>query len=968
MGTTATATQDDDGIKLHLQGGTTLAIDYNPANNLPTLYLSHNQTTTVEQNLCVLEDTNQNLSVAQKELLRWHFRFGHFNMKTIQQLLKSGALGNSPVVRSASRCEIPRCASCLYGKATKTPHQVPRTTTSEPSSLSKDTLFPGQKVSMDHYSVTERGRLYSSRGRTPADDMYCGGCIFYDHSSGYIHVEHQVTKTAGDTLQSKLKFEQHMYDHGALVQAYHTDNGVFRAKEFNDKILENQQIITFSGVGAHHQNGAAERAIRTIFTIARTMLTHAAIRWPDAITTDLWPMALDYAVWLHNRMPKSTGIAPIDLLTRTTVPRHHLANAHVFGCPTFVLDPTLQGGSMLPKFKPRSRRGVFVGLSQKHSSTVPLVLNMDTSSIGPQFHVVFDDWFTSVNSVASDVFDNGIWENLFMDSRYKYVFDEDDLVDLTKHHERILNTHTSRQQHVRMHQRENGPVEQQQQQNDQQQEQNDLVEQQNDADSDADTVQTDNRGRPIEIEPQENVPPAIPPEPERLERSERNRRPPNRYGYDGTQGYGYIVEVSQPKEENLVNKLLTTLKLKPQRQQVEIYRAMMEINHELNTIEYHDPAAYLAANNSDPDTLKWHQAIKEDDWEQFYEAAQTEIKTLQDIGTWEEVDIKNVPKGTNILPGTWVFKRKRYPDGKLRKHKARYCVRGDKQVAGVDYFETYAPVTSWSTVRLMFTLTIVCKLESVQVDYTNAFAQANLKEDVYITVPQGFVPSDPTRSIVLRLLKSLYGLVQAPRVFYEHLGANLRRIGFLPCVDVDPCLWIHHKKQMVVIIWVDDCLFFHKDKREIHKVIDELGKTMPLTKEENITAFLGIEIKQEGSKYSLTQPRLIERCIEAVKMVDANSAKTPAQTTPLGQDLNGDPFKETWEYASVVGMLMYLANNTRPDIAYATHQCARFTHRPRASHALAVKRIIRYLIGTKDKGLILQPSSEITVDCLMTTR
>jgi hypothetical protein len=101
-----------------------------------------------------------------------------------------------------------------------------------------------------------------------------------------------------------------------------------------------------------------------------------------------------------------------------------------------------------------------------------------------------------------------------------------------------------------------------------------------------------------------------------------------------------------------------------------------------------DPAAYMAANNSDPDTLKWHQAIKEDDWELFYEAAQKEIQTLQDIGTWEEAERSKVPKGANILPGTWVFKRKRFPDGKLRKHKARYCVRGDMQEAGVDYDET----------------------------------------------------------------------------------------------------------------------------------------------------------------------------------------------------------------------------------------------------------------------------------------
>ena len=81
--------------------------------------------------------------------------------------------------------------------------------------------------------------------------------------------------------------------------------------------------------------------------------------------------------------------------------------------------------------------------------------------------------------------------------------------------------------------------------------------------------------------------------------------------------------------ENMIQKLFNKLNLKPHRQQVETYRAMMNINHELNIMEYQDPMAYTAATSSDPDTLKWHEAIKESDWEQFYEAAQTEIQTLQ---------------------------------------------------------------------------------------------------------------------------------------------------------------------------------------------------------------------------------------------------------------------------------------------------------------------------------------------------
>ena len=98
-------------------------------------------------------------------------------------------------------------------------------------------------------------------------------------------------------------------------------------------------------------------------------------------------------------------------------------------------------------------------------------------------------------------------------------------------------------------------------------------------------------------------------------------------------------------------------------------------------------------------------------------------------------------------------------------------------------------------------------------------------------------------------------------------------------------------------------------------------------------------------------------------MEDCNSVGTPASTTPLNTDKEGDKFSETWDYATVIGMLMYLSTNSRPDIAYAVHQCARFTHSPRNSHAAGVKRILRYLQGTKDQGMFLTPSNTLNVDC-----
>ena len=127
--------------------------------------------------------------------------------------------------------------------------------------------------------------------------------------------------------------------------------------------------------------------------------------------------------------------------------------------------------------------------------------------------------------------------------------------------------------------------------------------------------------------------------------------------------------------------------------------------------------------------------------------------------------------------------------------------------------------------------------------------------------------------------------------------------------------------------------------------------------ENEVNGFLGIRIEKLGSnEYNLTQMGLIQKILAHSNMESCNSAPTPAVTTPLGMDKDGKPFSESWDYASIVGMLMYLGQNTCPDIAFAVHQCARFTHSPKHSHAVGVKRIICYLQGSKTKGMILRPN------------
>ena len=107
-----------------------------------------------------------------------------------------------------------------------------------------------------------------------------------------MRIKHQVAINATETAKAKLTFEIEAQNQGVAIKEYHTDNGIFSASEFMEELLKKQQKINFSGAGASHQNGSAESAIKTVVTMARTMLMHAVLRCPeDTLSTDLWPMA-----------------------------------------------------------------------------------------------------------------------------------------------------------------------------------------------------------------------------------------------------------------------------------------------------------------------------------------------------------------------------------------------------------------------------------------------------------------------------------------------------------------------------------------------------------------------------------------------------------------------------------------------------------------------------------------------------
>ncbi len=170
--------------------------------------------------------------------------------------------------------------------------------------------------------------------------------------------------------------------------------------------------------------------------------------------------------------------------------------------------------------------------------------------------------------------------------------------------------------------------------------------------------------------------------------------------------------------------------------------------------------AHSAASKAD--NPSWHEATRGEFADEYWEAMKLEIATLENIDAWPVVDCYDSNGALHhVIPSTWAFKCKHYPVGHIKKFKARFCERGDKQLEGIDFFETYAPVVQWTTIRLMFILEILLGLKSKQGNVLCAFLHRELEpgENVYVEMPLSFSQySKNGARKVLKLKKTLYGL------------------------------------------------------------------------------------------------------------------------------------------------------------------------------------------------------------------
>ena len=796
-------------------------------------------------------------------------------------------------------------------------------------------------------------------------------------------------------------------------------------------------------------------------------MLHSSIHWPEMADPELWPMAVSYAVTIWNHLPHpDTGLSPSEIFTKSKWSNYNFQNFHVWGCPVYVLDKSLSDGKKIPKWRPRSQRMMFVGFSPDHASSVPMVFNPETGTITPQFHVVFDDWFDTIATQVENLpdYNSPEWTNLFGDSVYQYVLDDDEYDDMPpltprdEHHqqqfeaqrertasaapppapldvlppppsapplpssgtvedikppslpftppetsverERALDDALARAATEGLGIDPGSPIHPRPPRT--------LFDSQVTSQREQPQPQRESIGikrehlapRKLDITPQPpprpptpapapipspaSTPsptpaPSVAPKPGRdwttvPRRSGRVRRAPSRLDPSGLtastdhtfEPFAFMVLPSHVLEPS-VNFTGEDFNQPPERpwgygswddtppgSSSSDHTPLTDASSR-SIVSTMVPFAF-ASNRQDPDIFTYDEVLARLDRRRWFKAAKEEIMNLERHETWVEEDRSDVPEGTKIIPGTWVFKLKRSPDGSIKKYKARFCVRGDLQ--DITNELTYAPLVSFPTVRLFLVVSILLRWVTVSVDFNNAFVQATLDKPVWIHFPRGFQSQDKMKHTrCLRLKRGLYGMANAPRLFYDHLfGALIDQLGFVPS-DIDPCLLMRH--DIILIVYCDDAGIAARCREDIDNFIQELRDLkFDLTVEGTFEEYLSVNYRvDEDGVVHMTQSGLIEKVLEAAGMLECNPSPTPSNVEPLPADPDGERMTETWNYRSIIGMLIYLSTNTRPDITFAVSQAARYSNSPRKIHATAVKKILRYLRGTSNRGISFKPKS-----------
>ncbi|CAI7918407.1 unnamed protein product [Closterium sp. NIES-54] len=347
----------------------------------------------------------------------------------------------------------------------------------------------------------------------------------------------------------------------------------------------------------------------------------------------------------------------------------------------------------------------------------------------------------------------------------------------------------------------------------------------------------------------------------------------------------------------------------------------------------------LLAPEGDPDApdiptpRSYAEAIEGPYSSQWQAAMDAEMASWKSLGTYvDEVP----PRGAYIVSSMWIFRVKR-PPGSPPAFKARYVARGFSQRQGVDFFQTFSPTLKMTTLWVLLHVAAQRDYELHSLDFSTAFLQGSLHEEIWLRRPPGFTGSFPPGT-----------------------QTTLAALGFAPSI-ADPSLFLRTDATLppfYVLVYIDDLVFATTDTEALAHVKSELQKRHTCTDLGELTSYLGLRITRDRAQrtITLTQSHMVQQVLQRFGFTYSSPQSTPL---PTGHSLSAPPLDKSVElsgpYPELVGCLMYLMTCTRPDLAYPLSLLARYVApgRHRKVQWDAAKRVLRYLCSTSGMGLVL---------------
>lgn len=340
----------------------------------------------------------------------------------------------------------------------------------------------------------------------------------------------------------------------------------------------------------------------------------------------------------------------------------------------------------------------------------------------------------------------------------------------------------------------------------------------------------------------------------------------------------------------------------------------------------------------------------------FLKAANLEYDTVWRMGTFQETSLSEAESNGGAVPLKWVLSYKLDSDGYLVRYKARLCLRGDLQV---NFQETYAATMTLKAIRVFFALAAIFDYEIIQHDISSAYLNSFLDIPVYARFPEG-MPGDRAKKC-LQVLRALYGTKQAGRLWQLEFVKTLKELGLIQSTE-EICLFQNEK--MILIFFVDDVLtmFKKRDEAYVKQFWSNVAARYDVRELGDVKWFLGMRVKRDRTRREiyLCQDSYVEQMTTRFNLQHAQAFPPTPLSVSVDLKKNQDPPIPSLRqlYQQKVGSLLYASIATRPDLAFAAIKLSQFMSNPTPVHMTQIDRAIRYAYRTRHLAIRFTPPTD----------